>query len=78
MAVCNERHCKHCGSSYLTDFATEACIHVPGRENLNVPAVFVFPRLAICLDCGTVSDFQIPTGHLTELKKYVRPQSGYV
>jgi hypothetical protein len=74
-AVCEERRCKQCGSSCTRDFQVEACIHIPGRENLAVPAVFVFRKLAICLDCGAVSDFLIPADHLLELRRYVRPQS---
>ena len=74
-AVRTERRCKQCGSNCTTDFQTETCIHIPGRENLAVPAVFVFPKLAICLDCGAVSDFLIPADHLVELRRYVRPQS---
>ena len=70
-----ERQCKQCGSSYGTDFATETCIHIPGPENLTVPTVFIFPRLEICLNCGAVSDFRIPTESLTELKRHVRPSA---
>jgi hypothetical protein len=74
-AVRKELGCKKCGSNYTKEFQLEACIHIPGRENLAVPAVFVFPKLAICLDCGSVSDFLIPADHLVELRRYVRPQS---
>ena len=76
--VRKERHCKECGSNYMTDFETEACIHIPGRENLGVPAVCVFPSLEICLDCGAVSEFRIQTDHLTQLKRHVRRDSGSV
>ena len=66
-------HCKKCGSSHTVDFATEVCILIAGRENMALPAAFVFPKLAICLKCGTVSDFQIPTDQLIELRRYVWP-----
>ena len=66
--VRKERHCKECGSNYMTDFETEACI----------PDVCVFPSLEICLDCGAVSEFRIQTDHLTQLKRHVRRDSGSV
>ena len=68
--------CKQCGSSYIPELATEACIHVPGLENVNFPGVFVFPTLAVCLKCGSVSGFQIPQEQLVELRRYVRGDSG--
>jgi len=55
---------------------TKTCIHIPGQENLTVPAVFIFPRLEICLDGGAVSEFRIPTEHLTEPKRHVQQDSG--
>ena len=57
-------------ASYATDFATEACIHIPGPRNVSAQAVLIFPTLAICLDRGAVSDFSIPTKDLTEFKTY--------
>jgi len=74
--VSTEHRCKQCGSTYGTDFGTELSIHIPGAENLTVPAVFIFPVLEICLDCGAVSEFRIPTEQLTELKRHVRQDSG--
>ena len=74
--VSTEHRCKQCGSTYGTDFVTELCIHIPGAENLTVPAVFIFPVLEICLDCGAVSEFRISTKDLTELKRYLRRDSG--
>ena len=64
--------CKKCGSRYLTEFGTEICLHIPGQQNLAVPPVLVFPKLAICLDCGTVAEFSILKEHLTELRGHVR------
>jgi hypothetical protein len=46
--------CKTCGSDKLTEFDAEINIHLPGLKNLDQPAVFVFPKLLICLDCGLV------------------------
>jgi hypothetical protein len=37
-----------------TEFNAEINIHLPGLKNLDQPAVLVFPKLLICLDCGLV------------------------
>lgn len=34
------------------EFNAEVCIHFSGIENLDKPAVFVFPSLSVCLECG--------------------------
>ena len=69
--------CKQCGSSYIRELVTEACIHAPRLENLNFPGVFVFPTLTVCLMCGMVSGFQIPQEQLAELRKHVRGDSHF-
>jgi len=62
------QQCGKCGSRRLTEFRTEICIHIPGKENWTAPAVFVFPELAICMDCGRVRAFLIREENLTELR----------
>jgi hypothetical protein len=57
------RLCKACGSSNQSKFGTEICIHLPGRENLDKPHVFVFPELTVCLDCG-FTEFTISESEL--------------
>lgn len=64
--------CERCGSSYRADFGTEVCIHVPGIENLTSPHEFVFPKLAICLECGSVAGFRIPDEQLGRLREHVK------
>lgn len=64
--------CKQCGSDYMRGLSIEACIHVSGLENLDFPGVLVFPTLAVCLNCGNASGFQIPDEELAELRNHVR------
>ena len=67
--------CKTCGSNNQAELDAEMLIHFPGLKNLDKPAVFVFPKLLVCLDCG-FSQFTVPeTGlasvaaaHLAETK----------
>jgi hypothetical protein len=43
-------------------------IHFPGLKNINKPAMFVFPKLVVCLDCGT-AEFAVPEAELRLLAK---------
>jgi hypothetical protein len=51
--------CRSCGSQNQTKFGAEINIHFPRLKNLDKPAVFVFPKLLVCLDCG-FTEFSIP------------------
>jgi hypothetical protein len=44
--------CKACKSSNLRELPAEIAIHFRGMANLDTPAVFGYPTLLICLDCG--------------------------
>ncbi|HTS56236.1 MAG TPA: hypothetical protein VMH03_01725 [Terriglobales bacterium] len=44
--------CKSCGSPNQSTFSAEMNIHLPGREGLDKPTVWIFPELLVCLDCG--------------------------
>jgi hypothetical protein len=44
--------CKACGSHNQTEFNAEINVHFPGLKNVDRPAVLVFPKLLLCLDCG--------------------------
>jgi hypothetical protein len=44
--------CKACGSHKQAEFNSEINVHFPRLKNLDKPAVFVFPKLLLCLDCG--------------------------
>jgi hypothetical protein len=45
--------CKSCGSLNQSKFTAEIAIHFPELKNIDKPVVWVFPKLVVCLDCGT-------------------------
>ncbi len=44
--------CKDCASTDLTELDAKVNIHFRGLKALNKPAIFVFPKLVVCLGCG--------------------------
>jgi len=51
--------CPFCRSGKIRDYNAEINVHFPGMKGLNIPTVWVFPRLLVCLDCGH-AQFTIP------------------
>jgi hypothetical protein len=43
-------------------------IHVPGLKNVDKPVVWVFPKIIVCLDCGT-AEFAVPKLNCACLRK---------
>ena len=41
-------------------------IHFPGMKGLDIPSVWVFPKIVVCLDCGT-AQLTIPEAERREL-----------
>lgn len=39
-------------------FGSEINIHFPGMQGLDMPTVWAFPELVVCLDCG-FTEFQL-------------------
>jgi hypothetical protein len=64
--VVNATACTLCGSGNVGRFVAETAIHFQGLENINKPAVFVFPELAVCLHCG-FAVFAVPQEELRTL-----------
>ena len=64
--------CSFCTSSNQTVFPAEIHIHFPGLSNADKPGVLVFPRLLVCLDCGS-SSFMTPAPELAELRAAIEP-----
>jgi hypothetical protein len=57
--------CK-CSLDHQSTFSTEMNIHFSGREGLDKPTVSVFPKVLVCLDCGS-AEFVVPKNHLHAL-----------
>ena len=45
--------CTSCASDKV-EFDSELCLHIPRANGLNKPHVFAFPKLTVCLTCGTI------------------------
>jgi hypothetical protein len=60
--------CKECGSENVGTFSSEMAIHITGLKNINVPAVFIFPRSIVCFHCGA-GQFAVPNEELRTLQK---------
>jgi hypothetical protein len=58
--------CKRCRSDSHSVFNGETAIHFPGLKGLDKPIVWVFPKLAVCLECG-FTEFTIPERELSVL-----------
>jgi hypothetical protein len=56
--------CRSCHSTNVREYPSEINIHFPGMKGMDIPTVWVFPRLVVCLSCG-LTQFTIPG---TELK----------
>ena len=64
-ATGDNHRCNSCTSSRQAEFLGEVCLHFQGGlESLNKPLVWAFPRVVVCLDCGS-AQFAVPD---TELK----------
>jgi hypothetical protein len=68
-AVIDEgRPCHSCASSRKVEFNGEICMHFPGGlESLNKPLLWAYPKVVVCLDCGsaqfTVADAELKLIH---------------
>jgi len=58
--------CTSCSSKEQKLFNAEVAVHFPGRDGLNKPIVWVFPKIAVCVDCGA-AQFRVPARELQVL-----------
>lgn len=59
--------CHLCALDKVKEFPAELLIHFPGLEDLSKPKVVAFPKLKVCLECGSV-EFLLPREALQELR----------
>ena len=64
--------CKGCASHNTKSFNAELAIHFPGLDGLTKPIVCVFPRIEVCLVCGS-SNFIVPEEQLNPLRGDLDP-----
>jgi hypothetical protein len=69
--------CNSCQSDNVRTFTGESAIHLPGLKSLNMPIVWVFPKLRVCLDCG-FAEFQIPEKELKVLEEGAFAKEGRI
>ena len=60
--------CRRCAFDNHDTLNGEIAIHFPGLKGLDRPIVWVFPKLAVCLECG-FTDFTVPARELSVLVK---------
>jgi hypothetical protein len=60
--------CLSCRSDKQAELTAEMLIHFPGLKNIDKPGVWVFPKLLVCLNCGS-SRFTVPETELASVAK---------
>lgn len=58
--------CKSCRSANWRKFTAEINIHFPGMKGIDIPTVWVFPEMSVCMDCG-FAGFTVPGAELEKL-----------
>lgn len=46
--------CRSCPAGHVVELNSEVCMHSPGLKGLDVEPIFVFPKLKVCLRCGSI------------------------
>jgi hypothetical protein len=59
--------CEACHSASQRTFTAEINIHFPGIRGIDMPTVWVFPKILVCMDCGT-AQFTIPEAERKKLE----------
>ena len=60
--------CNRCKSDNRRNFNGELAIHFPGLKGLDMPIVWIFPKVTICLKCG-FAQFEVPERELRILNE---------
>jgi len=67
--------CTSCLSRNQAEFTTEMNIHFAGGlKTIDIPSVFVFPKILVCLDCG-FSRFTLSETKLGVLREGIAPSA---
>jgi hypothetical protein len=66
--------CKRCDSESQGSFNGEIAIHFPGLKGLDKPIMWMFPKLAVCLECG-FAEFAVPDEPLATIKEITTQDS---
>jgi hypothetical protein len=66
--------CLSCGSTKHAELTAEMLIHSPGLKNIDKPGVWLFPKLLICLNCGS-SQFTVPEAEWASVAKNLADRS---
>ena len=66
--------CKLCSSENQAEFTAEIMIHFSGLRHIENPGVLVFPKVSVCLDCGS-SQFAISETESRALREGTAPSS---
>jgi hypothetical protein len=62
--------CNMCTSSRIMEFAGEICLHFGGgTESLNKPLIWAFPRVVVCLECGSAG-FRLLESELSQCQQH--------
>ena len=67
--------CRACGSDKQAEFTAEIALHFSGPGNLDKPHLLVFPRILVCLNCGSAG-FTVPESQLHILADEMMPSRG--
>ena len=59
--------CQSCQFENVRTLSGEVAIHFPGLKGLDMPIVWVFPKIKVCLECRR-AEFDIPESELRVLK----------
>ena len=60
------------GSGNASEFPAEMIIHFSYPKNLDAPGVWAFPKILVCLDCGS-SQFMVLESELRLLATAMEP-----
>jgi hypothetical protein len=67
----SQMQCGSCGSGNHGHFIAEMGIRSPGLEDIDKLTAWVFPRLNVCLDCGSV-EFVVSKEEVLELRRLAK------